>query len=476
MGLFRGLNLLQAVEAQTTLGSELESILVASPAQEAEFGALLSTRHTARRMAGNAITMAAITSSDSAIRVVFENTSEYNFRPIEEIAKNAAAMLSTSSIEASLNAVVDNAVAWRYFSTSSYYEQNIINTLATIIGDDPSVYTSLSSLILDPTAMLEISLSSRAMKALVASVPAMTIVTANSAPMANIAANENAMVIVANSDTSMHLIAMSPTALAEVTDDARTIVVSIPSAVKILGSHEAAWATILATSTTLASNIYNLLVVFGELDTTTFETVSDIFADTTASFAIANSKPAMMAVLLEPTTLNIMIASDNLGTVLGSLVAITEIASSEATMNTLIADSVGFPILLTSSDAKAAIFASPTLVSTMMTSGSSSLATVQGLAQSATVTNDALIGTFKPVGVAGNIIILTGVMGSIVATTLNNTFKGDTQAPFTIGLPGTSLSSGPLDINLPFTNAVWDIASIAATAAGNVTITYVDFN
>jgi hypothetical protein len=67
-------------------------------------------------------------------------------------------------------------------------------------------------------------------------------------------------------------------------------------------------------------------------------------------------------------------------------------------------------------------------------------------------------------------------MGSIVATTLANTFRGDGQSDFTIGLPGTSLSSGPLPINLPFTNMSWDIASIAATAAGNVTITYADFN
>ena len=145
-------------------------------------------------------------------------------------------------------------------------------------------------------------------------------------------------------------------------------------------------------------------------------------------------------------------------------------------MDSLIRDRVAFPILLDSSVARAAIFASPTLVETMMTAGSDSLSTVKKLARTATVVNDAKIGTFKTIGIDGNIIILTGVMGSIVATTLNNTFKGDNQEPFVIGLPGTSLSSGPLNINLPFTNAMWDIASIAATAAGNVTITYVDFN
>jgi hypothetical protein len=485
MGLFRALNLLQAVEGQYTLGAELETILSSSLGREAEFGAMLGIRHMARRMAGNTVTMAAITSSDTAIKVVFEQTTQYNYRPIQEVSLDQAAMISTSTILNSLIAVVDNDVAWGYFSVSPYYEQNIVNILTTLIGLDPANYANITSLILDPSAMLDITLSNRAMKALVASSPAMAVVTQNSAAMANIAASNDAVLITANSDASMHLVAQSAIALAEVTPTARGLVLTVASAVIILGSYESAWDSIMSSSNQLSANIYGLLIVFGALDSTIFANVADIFSDTAASFAVANSKPAMMSILYEAedattagitSVLDVMIASDNLGTVLGSLVAITEIASDVPTMNALIANATAFPILLTSSDAKAAIFASPTLIATMMTSGSDSLAAVQGLAASATVVNDAAIGTFKTVGVAGNIIILTGVMGSIVATTLNNTFRGDTQSDFTIGLPGTSLSSGPVDINLPFTNAVWDIASIAATAAGNVTITYVDFN
>jgi hypothetical protein len=476
MGLFRALNLLQAVEGQVVLGAELETTLTNSPAQSAEFGAMLSTRHMARRMATNPITMTAITASDEAIRVVFEQTSVYNFAAIEKIAEHQAAMTATSTNVAALGAVVDNAVAWSYFSVSEYYEENIVNTLATIIGLDPAGFNNLADMISDSSTMLAISLSTRAMKALVASAPAMGLVTQSGPAMSDVAGNTVAMTIVANSDMSMRLIARSQTALDEVTDEARTLVIGVPSALKIIANYRPAWEFILSSSTTLASNIYSVLIVLGELDSEIFGSVADIFADTSASFAIANSTPSMMAILAEPTALATMIASDNLDTVLGSLVAITEITGSVSVMNTLIGDPIAFPIMLTSSAAKASIFGSSTLVTTMMTAGSASLASVQALAQSATIVNDAAIGTFKTSGITGNIIILTGVMGSIVATTLANTFRGDGQSDFTIGLPGTSLSSGPLPINLPFTNMSWDIASIAATAAGNVTITYADFN
>jgi hypothetical protein len=484
MAQFRALNLLQGLEGGVVLGSELETILNSSPGRPAELGALVSLRHMARRMAANTLTMAAITSSAAARRVIFENTSEYNFRPIEQITKNQSAMANTSVLADALGAVIDNDVAWSYFRASPYYEENIVNTLTTIIGLDPADFNTTTALIENTSAMGDIATSTRAMKALVASTPTMAIVTARTAPMADIAANTNAMTIVANNIPSVRLIAQSQTALNEITNEARLVVISIPTSLAIVSSYESAWDYILGSSTTLSANIYPLLIAFGGLDPDTFGSVEAIFADTTASFAVANSKPAMMAMVYEAgyattegisSAMDKLIASDNLSTVLGSLVAITEIAEDVPTMNTLITNPFAFPVLLESSDAKAAIFASPTLVSTMMTT-SSSLTLVQGMAQSATIVNNVLIGTYKSAGIAGNIIVLTAVMGSIVATTLLNRFQGDTQGPTEFALPGTSLSSGPIDIKLPFTNLTWDISSIAATAAGNVNITYADFN
>jgi len=489
MGLFRAENLLRGVEAQTTSGAELETILSGSTAQKAEFGAMLSTRHMARRMAGNPITMTAINASDKAIETVFTNTSTYNFRPIEEIAKNSGAMVNTSTTLTSLNAVTANSIAFGYFSASEFYEGvagvNILNILSTLIGDAPGTHASLAAMVANTTAMNAITVNTGAVTALASSALAMNEVVLVGAAVADLAGNTAAITIIANSDIAVTIVGGSTIAIDNLTTEARTIVTGVPSALAILGANHDGWQYILDTSTTLNNNIFNLLIAFGGLDATVFGDVASIFADATASAAVASSHPAMQAVVAEanktkyPGTTGAMdkiIASDNLATVLASSVAIAHITEDEDIMDVLIANETAFPLLLDSSAAKAAIFTSSTLTTTMLTAESTSLATVQGLAQSTTIVNDALIGTFKTSGVAGNMILLTGVMGSIVATTLANTFKGDTQAEFTIGIPGTSLSSGPVNINLPFTNMVWDIASIAATAAGNVTITYVDFN
>jgi hypothetical protein len=487
MGLFRALNLLQGVEAQTTLGPALEAILSASTAQESEFGALLSTRHMARRMAGNPVTMSAINASDTAIELVFTNTSLYNSEPVKEVAKNSAAMANTSITLASLNAVTANDTAFGYFSVSEFYEDNILNILSTLIGDPVGTHASLAAMVANTTAMNAITLNTGAVKALAASTLAMTQVVLVGPAVADLAGNTAAITIIANSAIAVAIVGASTLAIDNLTSEARTIVTSVPSALAILGANHTGWQYILDTSTILDDNIYGLMIAFGGLNPATFADSASIFADATATAAVAGSHPATMAIITEEVDVNgdyvgvtsaleLIIASDNLDTFLQSSVAMEHITPSVSIMTTLIGNAVAFPILLTSTAAKAAIFASTTLSTAMLTTGSDSLATVQGLAVSATVANDTVIGTFQTLGISGNIIILTGVLGSIVATETNCSFDGDNEPVFTIGLTGTSLSSGPKDINKPYTNAIWDIAAIAATAAATITFTYADFN
>jgi hypothetical protein len=484
MGLFGAINLLQSIEAGTTDGAALQIILAGSASKRADIAALVNTRHVARRVSANPITIAAFGASPLALQILFEQTTPRNYSPIEAIAKVDSAMLLTSMSLGSLNAITANATAFKYFSESQYYETYILNTLATLVGFDPSNYASLAVFLLDPTPFGQVVLSTKGMTALVASASAMTVVTSNSVPMQDIATDTNAMTITANSDTSMHLIAQSPTALAEVTPAARAIVVSIPSALIILSSYHDAWQTVLDGSTTLDDNIYPLLLNLNGLASSDFANVDAIFANAAASATIANSHPSIQAIVAEanktkyPGTDGVMdkiIGSANLGTLLGSAEAVAHIALDEPIMTTLIGNVAAFPILLESSDAKSAIFSNSTLVGIMLTAGSTSLATVQGLAVSKTVANDTIIGTFQSLGVPEKVIILTGVLGSIVATPTNCSFDGDNEPVFTIGLTGTSLSSGPKDINKPYTNAVLDVNAIAATAAAALTFTFVDF-
>jgi hypothetical protein len=488
MGLFRGLNLLQSIEAGITLGTGtggLQEILEGSPARSAEFGAMLSTRHMSRRMAANVVTMEAIVASAHSITIAIERTSVYSFRPMESISKSPAAMGIVSTSLPALIATMDNPTALSYFTASESYDANIKNTLATLIGHDPANYASLSNFILNETAFGIVVTNARAMAALVQSNTAMDIVVNDSPTMADLAANDAAVLITAHSDLAVTKIANSPIALAQVTDTARTIVISVPSALAIFGANHTAWETILSSSIVLPTTIKSLLYVFGGINSENFPTLADIFADTTSSQAIADSHPAMMAIVAEvnnvlftvPSVLDTIIASDNLTTVLGSGIALEHFLESTACMNQLIGSADGFTVLLTSSAAKAAIFADPALFSTMMTEGSVSRGMVVATAQSATITNNIVFANYKDSGISGNMILLTGVMGSIVATTLDNHFRsgidGTPSAVFKI--PGTSLASGPIPINLPFTDMHWTVNSIAATAAANITITYAAF-
>ena len=476
MSELRPLRLLNAVENGTVLGAELNTYLT-DAGRLAEFTVLFSQRGQAKRISNGQTTMTAMVSSPIAINAAIVQATNSNDTIIAAMTQSALAMATISNSSTVLVNVSDNPTAWNYFSVSLYYESHIKKIIAHLSGVNPDLYASTSLLILDPVSMGDISVSERGMRALVNSLPSVVIMASDSTAMALVAADTTAITLVAQKTSIMPTIAQSVNAMDEIV--ARSVATGIMAtnagAIQAIAAEETAWLNFLGGSN-FSGNLKNVVTNLVGINGNDFATIASIFENTAASLAVANSKPAMQAILSDTPSINALVSSSNLDTVLGSSVAMLEITGNTSTMNSLIADTTAFPILLTSTAAKSAIFASPTLVATMMTAGSDSLATVQGLAQSATVVNDALIGTFKTVGVAGNIIILTGVMGSIVATTLNNTFKGDTQSPYVVGLPGTSLSSGPVDINLPFTNAVWDIASIAATAAGNVTITYVDFN
>jgi len=477
MGLFRAENLLRSVEAQVTLGPALEGVLASSPGQEAEFAAMLSTRHMARRMAGNPLTMTAINLSPIAVRKVFEETSEYNFRPIEEVAKNAGAMAGASNTLASIEAIVGNSAAFPYFFNSTFYDANIIAILTLLVGKNPANYTTISDVISDSETMAAIASSDLGMRALVESTPAFTLVSSSSGAMGDIAGNTNAMTLVANHPACMNLIAKSQIALDQVNDEARVIVSANPIAVRILASYEDAWDFILSTSTILATNIYNILIAFSSASIVDHANVESIFAHDADVTSIANSRAAMMAVTYDSATIAHMIASPHLDLILGSTVAMGVLSEKPAIMQQLIGDSVGFAGLLQSPLGKAAIFESPALMSTMTAAGSDSLAILEGLATTALgPVPDAKIGPTQSLAVAGNIIILTAKMGSIVATTLENTFFGATQTGSTFDVPGTHAASVYPVINLPFTDVYWDVKSIAATAAARVTITYVDFN
>jgi hypothetical protein len=470
----KALRTLNAIEAGTLDSSGLQARL-ADPGHLAEFYSLLSTKGQTRRMAASALTMETIAFSEKAHKAIFETATNHNTTAAQAVADSPIAMAKMAMCLEALTVVIENDISWNIFIESPYYESNIKTIVALFAGIDPSLYSSIEEMIEDPAATYEIAGNDFAMTALVNSTVAMTKVVNTFTAMDDISANTSAITIVANNNASMNLVAQSSIAMSAVTDESRSIVVGIPSALKIMASYPVLWKSLMKTSETLAINIYGMIIVLTEIDPTVFTTVEQIFGNEVTMSKVASNRAVIVAVMNEPSALDLMVTSYKFSVILSNPISMGLFTADAQIMSDLIGSS-SFPDLLNSTLAKEAIFASPSLIATMTTLGSDSLQTLKDLSIDLTgPTPDTKIGLFQDLGLPGNIILLTARIGSITAAKVDNYFKGDGQSTATFACPGTHAASEYPIINLPFTNIQWDINSIAATAAARITITYVSF-
>ena len=72
--MIRAMRLLNAVEAGTTTGAQLETLLTADPGRLAEFNVLLGMRGQTRRMAASSTAMTAVIASSTAMTAVAESS------------------------------------------------------------------------------------------------------------------------------------------------------------------------------------------------------------------------------------------------------------------------------------------------------------------------------------------------------------------------------------------------------------------
>ena len=475
MPTLRALRTLNAVECGTLDGAGLEARL-AELGHLAEFYELLASRGQARRMASNALTMEAMSVSERAYKVIFQSSTNYNTTAAKAVADSPVAMHKIATSINALTVAINNTTSWNLFIASANYESNIKTIVSLFAGFASSNYETTSDIIKDPAATYAIAQNENAMFALVNSPITMAIVVQTTTAMQDIVASTSAFTIMANNTKSMNLVAQSSIAMATITDAARAIVVGIPSALKIFASYPILWSGLMQTSTTLDTTIYTIITTLTTVDSTAFTTTAQIFANSVAMGKVASDRASMVAIMNEPTTLNLMIASTQLDVVLGNSVSMGLFAGNVTIMNDLIGNTTAFPLLLNSTLAKTAIFTTPALVTTMTTANSTSLATITGLSTTKLgPVPDTKIGTFQSLDLPGNIIVLTAKLGSIVATQTDIYLKGTTQSVSTHPTPGTAAASVYPIINLPFTDILWDINSIAATAAARVTVTYVQF-
>lgn len=476
MPTLRALKTLNEVESGTLDGANLE-IKLTEAGYLAGFYSLLSTRGQTRRIASNALTMVAVGVSERAQNAILETATLYNQSAAAGIASSSAAMnLITLSLP-SLTTAIENPIAWDLVTQSDYFETNIKSVVSLFANITNTSLTTITEIITDPASTYSIAQSRGAMESIVNAPTAMGTFVNTTTAMDDVVARTEAFTILANNDVSINLVAQSTVAMATLTDAAIGIVIHIPSALKIFASYETLWADLVANLSTLSDNIYDMMVSFSGVDSTQFETVSDIFANDVAMNQIASNRASMVAILNEPTTLGLFCNSTQITIALTNPISMGLLSTNVSALNILIGNTISFTPILANASAKATIFSTPSLITTMTTAGSTSLATLTALSVDFTgPTPDTVIGTFQSLGLAGKIIILTAKIGSITAATVDNSFYGTTQAVSTFACPGTHAASVYPIINLPFTDTFWDINSIAATAAAKVTVTYVDFN
>jgi len=166
MPMVRAMRLINAVEAGTTSGVQLQALLSADAGRLAEFNVLLGMRGQVRRIASSSTAMAAVLSSSTA---------------------KAAVIASATAMAA----VAASPAAW-----------------ATVQSDAGT----FNAVISDSTAMTAVAASPAAMAALIANSTNMAAVAANPTAMAAVAADPTAMAAVWASDTATDTVLASATA------------------------------------------------------------------------------------------------------------------------------------------------------------------------------------------------------------------------------------------------------------------------
>jgi hypothetical protein len=539
MPMLRAVRLLQSVEAGITLGPALETLL-ADPGRVSDLSNLLGMREQVRRMANSDVTMTAIIASPIAIDTTFSLTNPDSKVAVEYMALSPTAMTSISGSLPTLNIIVANATAWDTYTASAYYASHVLEVMHLFAGIDegpPLEHTTLIAFLDDGVAQAALVANPNTLRAAIKDPTTLAAISVHTNMLGDLMVDTPSLNIMVVDDPTMYVMVRSATALTAIgaVPAAKALIAATPSAIKISMAGPL-WMAAITGSSTIEGNLRNVLVNGLDLSTD-LGTTDAAIDDATSAPIIAASTPAMQAInevasattsllaspllttylgnqatidvlatnattmitlttiaaarpqiLANPVSMAVIAANitmignligdpDSLALLLANATAVATIAADEATMNTLIADATAFPSLLANATAKAAIFASPTLVATMATAGSASL----GILQAGAVThvgpsNNAIIGTFQDSGIPGDIITLTIVLNSIVATTTPVTLAGTNGTNSgALAVPGTSLSSGPIDHIGAYTDMTHDVGAIGATAATQPTFTYYQF-
>ena len=480
MPTLRALKTLNEIESQLLDGNALE-VRLTDVGHLAEFYSLLSTRSQTRRIASNTTTMAAMSLSNYAHEAILESATIYNTTAAQQLVESSTAMGLISLHLECLNIAIYNDVSWNILIGGPHYETNIKSIVSLFAGIDLSGFATMDAIIQSPAHSYLISLSDKAMEALVNSPTAMATVVDTTTAMEDIVASPTAFTILANNKNSVDLLAASTIGMDTITDAARAIIVGIPTALIHMAAQVEVWKYWMENSATLAENIYDILLTFTDVDSSQFENTEQIFGSAIPMNKIASDRASMVAILNEPDTLALFIASPQIEIALTNPISMAILAGNTDVMVGLVENNVTFPLLMTSTLSKNAMFESTPIIDTIA-GNAFAINYLEGIAveQLASTLPDGSAGTFQDFGFSGKMLMLAARMNSIVATTTNVAFRGDpqygSQAGTTNAYAGKSASSGYNSHVAAYVDLEWDPKVATATAAAQVYVRYVDFN
>lgn len=483
MPTLRALRLLNAVEAGTVVGTQLQTYLT-DTGRAAEFSSLLSSRGQSRRMAGSTLTMTAIAASLNAANIVFKAATASTSAACQGVVASPIAMVAVAASIPSLTVLAANPISWALFSTSSYYEPNIKTVVANFAGVAPASYSTVDALIADSVAMAAVAAAPYAVSAVIASSNTTSLMAASSAAMALIASNAVAIDLVAKQTSIMGIIAGSSLAMTEI--NSRSIatakMAAQPGAITAISNSATGWAS-YQLGAYFATNLPVVVANLIGVSTVTYPTLSSIIADATALAKVAASKAAVQALASSSTAMDTLAVSANISIILGSAVAMGVIGPNSTAMTSFLNASGAWAGLFSSSVAKGYIVASTALVNVVAANSAliTYLNTIAVKNVSATGIPDgnatSLQAFVASPTLPAKLITLAAKEVGIAATYSNYNFGGSSmtgsQAGATLSLSGTGSGGQPAHI-AGYMAMTWNFQGPGITAATLPIITYVD--
>jgi hypothetical protein len=480
MPVLRSLRMLGSVEAGITTGAQLE-LLLADAGRKSELSVLLSSRGYSRRIANSTVTMAAVTTSAEAIKLVFKSATTLTNAACTAVVSSPIAMSSVSLSAATLNVVAANPTSWGLYSKSIYYETHVRTTIANLAGLDPATYPSVASMIDDPVAMASIASSDYAMSAVTESPATVALLVANASSIGLVAADVSAITIIAKATAIMPIIANSALAMIEI--NSRSIAVNVMAnnvgAVVAISKSATAWALFQA-GQYFAANLPAVVANLIGVSTTTYPTIASIIDDAAALALVSVSTTATTAMASNSAAMTYLANSPNLGVMLASPTAMAVLGPNTTAMTSFLGVSGAWSHLFSSSVAKGYIIASDALVDTIAANSAlkAYLFTMSVVAP-ATGIPDGNATAMQPYNASpplpSKVLVLQAKEAGIAATFSNYNFGGSlmtgSQAGATLAL---TAAGGPQVAHVAgYGNMTWNLQAIGVTAATMPIITYV---